>query len=88
MIRWLWLDQKCVHGAGRGRVIVERWGTGERVGGEGGRLGGFVIGEYRLEHGRREGERWRRWRRWRLVFGAGAGAAFGVARRLTCGGKG
>jgi hypothetical protein len=76
---------KCVHDAGRGRVNVESWGTGERVGGEGGRLGGFVVGEYRLEHGRREGKRWRRWR---LVFGAGAGAAFGVTRRLTCGGKG
>ncbi len=82
---------KCVHDAGRGRVIVERWGTGERVGGSGAGWGGvccwgMLIGEW--EEGREE--RGERWRRWRLVFGAGAGAgaAFGVTRRLTCGGKG
>ncbi len=62
-------------------------GNRGRSGGEGGRLGGFVVGEYRLEYGRRGGRReGERWRRWRLVFGAGA--AFGVTRRLACEGKG
>jgi hypothetical protein len=74
---------KCGMIQGRGRVKVEKVETGERVGGEGGatKVGGFVIGEYRSELGRRgrRGRRGKRCRRWRLVSGQGQHS--GVARR-------